>query len=53
MYGAYLFTQEITDFDRMSVFLNDAVNREMGVYGAHFVLESLEYKLSFSESVTY
>jgi hypothetical protein len=39
----HLFAQEITDFDESSVLLDDAVDREMSVYGTHFVSETLEY----------
>ena len=39
----YLFAQEITDFDDSSILLDNAVDREMSVYGTHFVSETLEY----------
>jgi hypothetical protein len=39
----HLFAQEITDFDDSSVLLDNAVDREMGVYRTHFVSETLEY----------
>ena len=38
----YLFTQEITDLNSIAIVLDDAVNREMGVYSTHFVLEALK-----------
>ena len=33
--------QEVADFDRGSGLLNDAVDREMGIYKTHFVAETL------------
>ena len=38
---AHLFAQEVTDLNRMSIVLDNAVYWEMGIYGTHFVSESL------------
>ena len=38
---AHLLPQEVTDLQRMTTFLNDTVDGEMGVYSAHLVLVAL------------
>ena len=37
-----LLTQEISDFDIFALGVNDGVDGEMRIYGAHFILVTLE-----------
>lgn len=42
MSNANLLAQEVTDLDRSAILLDNAVDGEMGIYGTHFVTESLK-----------
>ena len=40
---AHLLAQEVTDLHCAAIVLNNAVDGEMGVYGAHLVEEALDF----------
>lgn len=42
---SYLLAQEISDLQRRSIILNDAVDGKMGVDSTHLVFESLQEKV--------
>jgi len=39
--STYLFAQEVADFNRPAVGLNNAVDGEVGIYQAHLILKAL------------
>lgn len=39
-----LLSQKVPDFDHVSILLDDNINGEMGIHGAHFVPETLQAK---------
>ena len=41
VYAMHLFAQEVADLKLAAAVLNNTVDWEMGVYGAHLILEAL------------
>lgn len=49
----YLLPQEVTDFDSTTIVLDNAVDGEMGIDGAHLVLEALKSTLLVHAHISY